>query len=52
MKGKAHQHTQQISYVKKKKKKSKKVCAIVIRSNANLSDRVVSKLIVLKRLLG
>ena len=50
-----HQHTQQISCVLKKerkKKQSKKMCVDVIRSKANGSEKLVSKLIVLKRPLG
>ena len=49
-----HQHTQQISCVlkKRKRKQSKKMCADVIRSKANGSEKLVSKLSVLKRPLG
>ena len=46
-----HQHTQHISCVLKKKQ-SKKICAGVIRSKANESEKLVSKLIVLNRSLG
>jgi len=50
-----HQHTQQISCVlkkRRKRKKSKKMCADVIRSKTNESEKLVSKLTVLKRSLG
>ena len=51
-----HQHTQHISCVlkkeEKKAKKKKEKCADVIRSKANESEKLVSKLIVLKRSLG
>jgi len=38
--------------LKKKRKKSKKMCADVIKLKANGSEKLVSKLIVLKRPLG
>ena len=37
---------------RRKRKQSKKMCADVIRSKANESEKLVSKLIVLKRSLG
>ena len=46
-KGKASTHTTNKLYVKKKEQ-SKKICVVVIRSKANESEKLVSKLIVLK----
>ena len=50
-KDKASAHTKNKLSVKKKKQ-SKNMCAGVIRSKANESEKLVSKLIVLKRSLG
>ena len=57
-KGKASAHTKNKLYVKKEKKKEEKFVDVtrskanVTRSKANESEKLVSKLIVLKRSLG